>query len=389
MRSLALVGLLFALVSCPTGGLFASQPAVRFGPHPLAAVVDGASPNGRLVDVNGILYGTTEHGGTRGRGTVFAVTTAGTERSIYNFVAGDDGEDSAAGLIDVNGVLYGTMHYGGKLGGGSVFAVTPAGKERVLHYFEYGMVDGDNPYDALIDVNGILYGTTGQGGDHNAGTVFSLTTAGDERILHNFTGKDGANPCTSLTDVNGVLYGTTYGGGKYGSGTFFSVTTSGGETVRHNFGGGQDGSAPVPDSLIDVNGVLYGTTYFGGKYGYGTVFSVTTAGIERVLYSFAGGEDGSNPFTAGLTYVNGVLYGTTLAGGKYGHGTVFAVTAAGKESVLHSFGGGEDGSGPVAGLIDVNGILYGTTATGGKYRWGTVFSITTSGAERVLYSFQY
>jgi uncharacterized repeat protein (TIGR03803 family) len=92
---------------------------------------------------------------------------------------------------------------------------------------------------------------------------------------------------------------------------------------------GSGGSDPNGD-LIDVNGVLYGTTSDGGQFGLGTVFSVTASGVETVLHSFQGGSDGNGPI-AGLAYANGVLYGTTFQGGGTGCGgpgcgTIFAVT---------------------------------------------------------------
>jgi uncharacterized repeat protein (TIGR03803 family) len=114
----------------------------------------------------------------------------------------------------------------------------------------------------------------------------------------------------------------------------------------------------------------------GGAYFGGTVFKVTLAGVETVLHKFRGGHDGGYP-AAGLINVGGTLYGTTRQGGAYNYGTVFKVTRAGVETVLHSFGRGNDGRSPNAGLINVGGTLYGTTAWGplifGK---GTVFKVT-------------
>jgi uncharacterized repeat protein (TIGR03803 family) len=173
------------------------------------------------------------------------------------------------------------------------------------------------------------------------------------------------------------------------------------ETVLYSFGSGSDGARPQ-SNLTDVNGVLYGMTYYGGNgacppaddgyTGCGTVYSVTTSGAESVLYRFAGGSDGAYPLS-NLLYVNGVFYGTTPYGGNggcfenTGCGTVFKITTSGAESVLYRFVGGSDGANPESGLTDVNGVLYGTTAGGGANGDGTVFTISTSGAESVLYSF--
>jgi uncharacterized repeat protein (TIGR03803 family) len=149
--------------------------------------------------------------------------------------------------------------------------------------------------------------------------------------------------------------------------------------------------------LIDVNGTLYGTTFVGGSDNStctvheicGTVYSITTTGIEKVIYRFAGGSDGSQPM-ADLIDVNGTLYGTTTTGGGVGScyyyngcGTVYSLTTAGAETVLHRFIGGTDGFTPTALLPNANGTIYGTTIYGGDrdkrgnpFGWGTIFTLT-------------
>lgn len=215
-------------------------------------------------------------------------------------------------------------------------------------------------------------------------------------MLYSFRGgfADGWTPLASLIDVNGTLYGTTYyGGGKgcaygLGCGTVYSVTTSGKEKLLYSFKGGSDGARPRSE-LIDVNGKLYGTTYYGGNYsackygGCGTVYSITTSGKEKVLYSFGAGSDGAGP-AAALIDLKGTLYGTTQFGGSQCYsnarcGTVFSMTTGGAETVLYRFAGGSDGTFPVAPLVDVNGTLYGTTPYGGNQQCfegcGTVFTL--------------
>ncbi|MBV8067308.1 MAG: hypothetical protein JO113_04970 [Candidatus Eremiobacteraeota bacterium] len=304
-----------------------------------------------------------------------------------------DGGQPEAGLLDVDGTLYGTTYYGGINGLGTVFSVTTAGTKKVLHRFTG--LDGEWPYAGLIAVNGTLYGTTHYGGPHNAGIVFSITTTGEEKVLYGFGNgsQDGTYPVAGLIDVNGTLYGTTYMGGTKNYGTIFSLTTTGIEKVLYSFRGGSDGSYPAA-GLIDVNDALYGTTYEGGSgcaSGCGTVFRVTKTGKEKVLHRFDASADGAAP-SAGLLSVNGTLYGTTVYGGSKcgstgGCGTVFSVTTTGKENVLYSFGGGSDGGYPWAGLVHRSGRLYGTTAYGGANADGTVFSVTATGEEKVLYSF--
>jgi|SRR5579862_7984019 len=361
---------------------------------------DGAGPlYMNLIDVNGTLYGTTYGGGIYdGVGTVFSMSTSGSEQVLHSFGAAGDGIKPYAGVIDVKGTLYGTTYGGGPYPGqGTVFSITTSGEEHVLHTFCTGSgtaycPDGAKPIASLIDVNGTLYGTTSSGGlSEYGGTVFSISTTGKHfRVLHAFNGfPDGRFPFASLIDVNGTLYGSTTGGGNpyINGGTVFSISTTGkGFRVLHTFGGYPDAQAPEA-SFIYVNGTLYGTTPVGGAYQLstgrgGTVFSFTTAGKHyRVRHSFGAGRDGYSP-DANLTDVNGVLYGTTAAGGTYGTsygngGTVFSISTAGTHyHVRHSFNANVyDGRGPSGGLIDVNGILYGATFAGGTKQNGTVFAL--------------
>lgn len=350
---------------------------------------DGAAPEASLIDVNGTLYGTTLEGGannacTAGCGTVFSITPAGIEKTLYRFGGGSDGRDPDASLIDVDGDLYGTTTKGGEKDEGTVFRVTTNGTEAVLRRFTGSPSDGEKPRASLIHVDGALYGTTELGGSKNYGTVFSLGSYGYERVLHSFDFSDGYRPETSLIDLNGTLYGTTSGGGPFkdecpnGCGLVYSITPAGTETTLYNFGGFPDGYDPRA-SLIHVKGALYGTTQYGGTHDRGTFFTISTGGSEKVLYSFGngGGTDAAFP-AASLIHVGGKFYGTTYKGGIYGRGTVFRIGSFGGVEVLHSFdpSSGEDGAYPVASLIDVNGTLYGTTREGGKYNRGIVFALT-------------
>jgi uncharacterized repeat protein (TIGR03803 family) len=346
---------------------------------------DGHHPYTGLIDVNGTLYGTTYEGGKYNKGTVFRITTTGTEHVLHSFGRPrHDGTNPSAGLIDVGGTLYGTTSSGGTYNSGTVFSISTTGTEHVLHSFVN--TEGEGPAASLIDVRGTLYGTTGGGGPYTQGTVFSISITGTFHVLHNFgyytySYSDGAFPEASLIDVKGTLYGTTYEGGTYhGQGTVFSITTTGTEHVLHSFGSGTDGAYPWA-SLIDVNGILYGTTEAGGAPSVGrggTVFSISTSGVEHVLHRFGRRHDGAQP-AAGLIDVRGTLYGTTVYGGAYGGsfqgGTVFSITMSGAERVLHSFDSGADGALPDASLINVKGTLYGTTDEGGKYGEGTVFAL--------------
>jgi uncharacterized repeat protein (TIGR03803 family) len=240
----------------------------------------------------------------------------------------------------VNGTLYGTTVEGGGggcfgSGCGTLFSLDPStGAETVLYSFcgHKNCTDGAQPYGGLIEVNGALYGTTEYGGKDNDGTVFSLDpTTGTETVLHSFSGNstDGSSPLAGVVDMNGMLYGTTSAGGTYGQGTVFSLDTgTSSEKMLYAFGShGDDGALPEA-SLIDVHGTLYGTTQKGGSDGYGTEVSFNPrTGAESVLYSFCSStncEDGIYP-EAALLKLQGRVYGTTGAGGAHQQGIVFWV----------------------------------------------------------------
>jgi len=318
-----------------------------------------------------------------------------------------DGRYPYAGLVDVNGTLYGTTSAGGVNGSGTVFSVDPGtGAETVLYSFcsETNCADGASPWTSLLEANGTLYGTTSAGGANSGGTVFSLDPGtGTETVLYSFCSQtncaDGASPYASLIDVNGTLYGTTYFGGITGCylggcGTVFSFDPgTGTETVLYSFCSQTDctdGDQPN-GGLVDVNGILYGTTSRGGAacnsgYNCGTVFSVDPqAGTETVLHTFCPNcGDGSTPM-ASLIAVQGILYGTTEFGGAVSieGGTVFSLDpGTGTETVLYSLPcpgrSCKHGDSPVAGLLDLNGTLYGTAKFSGVYRrlsGGVVFSL--------------
>jgi uncharacterized repeat protein (TIGR03803 family) len=362
---------------------------------------DGAAPFASLIDVKGTLYGTTMDGGAHGEGggTVFALDPdTGTEKVVYSFCGKKhcaDGRNPLASLIDVKGTLYGMTSAGGAHRQGAVVALDPkTGVEKVLHSFcsEKNCTDGFFPWGSLIDVKGTLYGTTSLGGQDEAGTVIAVdANTGVEKVLHSFCSQehctDGGIPLDGFIDINGTMYGTSFSGGAADEGTVFAIDPhTGAESVIYPFCEQKycpDGDGPE-DGLIDVNGVFYGTTEFGGAYGYGSVFSLDpSTGVETVVYSFCILKycaDGYGPI-AGLIDVNGRLYGTTLSGGAHEKGTVFAIDPnTNTETVVYSFCKAKncpDGSGPEAGLIEVNGVLYSTTVFGGSDNGGTVFALTT------------
>jgi uncharacterized repeat protein (TIGR03803 family) len=225
------------------------------------------------------------------------------------------------------------MTDGGGKGSGVLYSLTTAGEERVLYDFPKGYTNV--PPAAMISLKGMLYGTRSEGGCGNNGVAFSATTAGSVHFIHAFGGQrcsiyeDGHTPSGTLIAVKGTLYGTTFEGGGPRSdemfGSVYSLTPSGKERVVHGFGEKTDGRYPEC-TLLPTNGALYGVTIEGGANEQGIVFSVTPSGTEHVLYNFGYPPDGGNP-DGGLVDLKGVLYGTTRGGGgkPYGVGTVFSI----------------------------------------------------------------
>ncbi|MGC1380109.1 MAG: choice-of-anchor tandem repeat GloVer-containing protein [Candidatus Baltobacteraceae bacterium] len=310
-----------------------------FGGYP-----DGAYPAARLVWFDGALYGTTSAGGAHGGGTVFAINGAGEEHVVHSFGRAGDGAEPDAGLAVLHGVIYGTTKNGGKHGRGTVFAINRSGQEYVLHSFAGSPGDGGHPSTALLVYNGELYGTARAGGKNPAGgAAYKIDAFGDVKLLHSFgvLPNDGSNPAGDLIALNGELYGTTLHGGDVGRGygTVFSMTPSGSEHVLHSFGAGTDGAFPLA-GLHFLNGWLYGTTSGGGMsarksnqcisfgaatYKCGIIFRIDRFGDERVVYRFKGDPDGANP-EAGLTVLDGALYGDTYWGGtSVYYGTIFRI----------------------------------------------------------------
>jgi uncharacterized repeat protein (TIGR03803 family) len=239
-----------------------------------------------------------------------------------------------------------------------------------------------------------------------------------KRTLYAFKGypNDGTQPDTLVAGASGDFYGSTSFGGSSGKcssegpgcGVVYRLSPSGKgyqESVLHSFNGGSDGLNPT-DGVLDRKGTLYGTTFFGGDSGKGTVYrlSPSKAGYaESILYSFRRSPDGANPNGALIVDRVGTLYGTTLNGGSVKDclcGIAFALQPSGSsyvETVLWDFEGGYDASFPTGGLLAGKaGALYGSSADGGSMYCfqagcGTVYELTPSGStytDRVLYAFK-
>jgi len=360
--------------------------------HNFTGAGDGGNPAGTQVLMNGALYGTTETGGASGFGTIYRVSPAnGTLRTLYSF-ANNDGHAPLGGLVEKNGLIYGITNTGGTYNLGTVFSFSPTtGLLNTLYSFQAndnGNNDGAYPTGSIVLNAGVIYGTTSYGGQNNLGTVFAVATSGGyDNILHNFaySDDDGGNPLGGVSYEGGTLYGTTSTGGAWDVGTIFSINLAAGNnfvTLRVFTGGNGngiavDGAAPQSAPLF-VHGALYGTTSAGGANGNGTIYKMSLAtGFVTKITSFSFYTNGSTPIGP-VVGKNGLIYGTTSAGGANQGGTVFVYSpTAGTITDGFDFNYAS-GYGPQSGLVIADGNLFGATAAGGaNYPYfGTLIEVT-------------
>lgn len=374
--------------------------------------LDGAGPVGDLVfDAAGNLYGTARSGGGplgTSDGSVFMLTPSNngpwSEKALFVFTRiGSDGEFPRWNpVLDSQGNVYGITEEGGHYNGGTIFELTPDGSgfwsETLVYEFNYP--NGTFPNALMRDSAGNFYGTTQIGGVHgwaDRGLAYELSPnigGGDtQTVLHYFTTADydGAGPASNLAqDSAGNFYGTTKYGGLYGYGTVFQIAKSklGGwhEEVIYSFDG-TDGSYPYGNIAVDAAGNIYGTTEFGGSTGsagYGNVFEVSPGGkgtwTENIIHTFSyKNNDGTTPMGGVSLDPAGNVWGTTYYGGASGLGTIFEFTPSSGGTwtgkILHNFSG-TDGANPFCALIfDSAGNAYGTTEYGGTGP-GVVFEMT-------------
>lgn len=187
---------------------------------------DGQNAAGLVQGSDGNLYGIAEYGGTFGNGTIFKVSTSGVLLSDYSFPGGSLGTTPFGVLIQAkDGNFYGTTYGGGfTKGDGTIFKMTQAGTVSTLYTFKGGS-DGELPLAGLMQAtDGYLYGTTALGGANDFGTIFRISTHGKYQQLYSFSAGTGENPgAPPLQHTSGLFYGSTEYGGTYGYGVIYSL----------------------------------------------------------------------------------------------------------------------------------------------------------------------
>jgi len=405
--------------------------------HSFNHSTEGAVPWGAItIGADGNFYGATVTGGTStcgyitaypGCGTLYTINSAGQVSTLKNFTGLDGAYPSSTLKLSSDGTFYGTTVFGGSntnecvvagtssySGCGTLFTLSSSKAFASIYSFgPYGSSLGVSPIAALMGASdGSWYGANEVGGPINCGgsvgsisqpacgTLYTVGTSGSLSSIHTFTGGDGAYPGSALLQkADGNIYGVTLGGGKLscssyatpGCGTVFKLASGNPVQILHSFAV-QDGAAPDARLIVGSDGLMYGTTLFGGStacsggapwQGCGTVFKIDSSGNFYPLHSFSG-PDGAYP--AGLIQgSDGYFYGSTESGGdtscsgRYGPGcgNVFRMDSNGNITVLHSFAGLSDGSWPESALVQAaDGSLYGTAAYGGVNDDGVIYRIS-------------
>ncbi len=251
---------------------------------------------------------------------------------------------------------------------------------NVIHDFS-GNLDGGAPSGVAADTAGNVYGPTGYYGDN--GSVYKLAQAGSGWVLstlYNFLGgSNGSAPAGVTVGHSGILYGSANGGiENCVSGGFCgfifglrptpttcsSTSCSWKENAVYNFTGTTD-SWQGSNLVSDPAGNLYGVSHPGGAQQLGAVFELSPSiggWTESILYSFTGGGNGSGPNEVIVGH-DGNLYGTADAGGAFDGGVVFELTPTSNgwtETVIYNIPNESYmGSNPHSLVQDSAGNLFG------------------------------
>lgn len=250
--------------------------------------------------------------------------------------------------------------------------------------------DGLAPRSDLVmtDRNSLtLYGTTTGGGARgNAGTVFRFNYNTKEstwvyELLHSFgtTKWDGAAPSGAMVVRHGDVYGTTYYGGMCGSGTIWSYVDKQFTTQIYLCGNSKWGL--YGEGVYSTNGdwPLYPVTKAGGIYGGGTVMQWKSPGAFKIYHAF-----GKDQITGGPISNHFDRAGKLTSLMKYGQPSLTTVSVKGKEHLRFAF---EKGTEPMDFKVADDGYLYGVNQVGGLQDKGILWRWSSKAGFTVLYNF--
>lgn len=291
--------------------------------------------------------------------------------------------------------LWGSAKAGGATGNGTMFASDSTGNNFHLVY-SFVNATGQTPIGTLVKCgNGDLYGCTQLGGYGDSCTCYKYDChTGIFYDIHDFA----ADPIHGETSYGGMmlasdgkLYGTTYSGGTYNKGVVFSIDPNNNDlyTDIHDF---NDTLGSLASGVIMQanDGKLYGFTGSGGLNGVGVIFSINISNNSySVLYDFSTATGASPYFGRMIQATNNKLYGLTQGGGANGQGVIFSFDITNNTYADIQDFDATHGSVPYGSVIQAtDGKLYGLTSTGGYTNQGIIFSYDIGTSNLVdLYDF--
>ena len=425
-------GTVFCLSTNGTLSFLASLNQYVTGGFPTTALIQGADGSFYGTAPDGGTFGTFYSDGTYGSGSVFNLATNGVLTQVLAFQNTNGLTPQASLLQGADGNLYGTTTFGGAgfsgfynsgdgvvfrlgaapltappalitqpvnlnvpLGGTASFSVHAGGAAPLNYSWQRNGIPipgANQPAYSQTDVQSADSGaqfsclvSNHYGSSLSSNATLTVNNVGS---LYSFQGPDGAWPFSALLQgADGAFYATTEYGGAYGDGTVFRLTTNGVHSILASFNFYTTGANPISSLTQSSDGSFYGTTSYGGAHDEGTVFKMTTDGTLRDVVVF-NGNNGAEPYAGVIQASDGNFYGSTYYGGTYNLGTLFELTTNGAFTTLLSYDD-LNGAYPYGSLLQgADGNLYGTTCYGGAGGYGTVFRVTTNGALTTLVTFQ-
>ncbi|MCX8515234.1 MAG: hypothetical protein ORN24_06655 [Burkholderiales bacterium] len=404
-----LLGLIVVTNSCTIGSSTVPNNNIKIV-YNFAGNSNGSDQWANLtLGSDGFLYGITSRGGRNNSGVIYKILPSGNNYQVIFDL--NNNSNTFASLIEYNNQLFGVTQGAGSNNVGTIFKINFDGSNyNLLHSFS--IATGAAPTANLYwsKYNNKFYGTTKFGGNESCplnpessgsgniagcGTIYSFDPSNNNfSMLYAFDGTVGSEPFFGFTQLdtipaesNPILYATLGFGGANGFGSLISWNMNNENNESPNlvdsFGNNNyDGQCPWPAPTF-VNGIAYGSTWAGGTSNVGTIYRFDDAFTENIQFNFIT-QTGSRPYSGLLLASDGNLYGTTYDGGtgdcgpdQYqasGCGTVFKYTPGGQYSVIANFNG-NNGSYPRAGLIEVDGKLFGVTTQGGPANNGVIYQI--------------
>ncbi|MBL7964853.1 MAG: hypothetical protein JNM31_13530 [Flavobacteriales bacterium] len=333
-------------------------------------------------------WGTASQGGTLNQGTLYTVTNTGTFTKRFDFQRNLGNASRSEMIKATNGLYYGVARQGGVNGVGVLFSYNPStGAYNVLVNFisQTGALSGSAPEGGVIQhSNGKLYGLCRFGGaaatNHGTFWEYNIATSTFTKLV-TFTGNStGIQPVGRPVEApNGKIYFATNQGGASNVGSLCEWNPTTSVFTRFFVFTGANGSSPTRGLTRASNGLLYGTTSAGGTNSLGVLYQLdpTTNAVTK-LADFSSGV-GSAPVGELCQAADGHLYGTCSAGGTNANGTIFRYQIA-PSSLTKVFDmASATGRLPYGRLMQAsNGLLYGMTYQGGTSDQGVLYSFNTA-----------